>query len=112
MTQRGSGGLDHAALFAAVPAACVVLDRDLTIVTADDAYTEVTGRSVADLAGRDVFEVYPPEPTDPLSHGADAHRRSLRAALTSGRPSTCCCTASRSPAPVVPGSSSPAGGTW
>lgn len=88
MTQRGSGGLDHAALFAAVPAACVVLDRDLTIVTADDAYTEVTGRSVADLAGRDVFEVYPPEPTDPLSHGADAHRRSLRAALTSGRPST------------------------
>lgn len=85
MAEGGKAALDYTALFAAVPAACVVLDRDLTIVTLNDAYVEVTGRSAAELAGRSFFEAFPPEEGDPASPGAEAQRVSLEAVLASGR---------------------------
>lgn len=77
--------LDYRALFAAVPAALVVLDRDLRIVAADDAYTEVTGRSAADLMGRRFFDAFPPEPGESASHDAEVQRRSLETVLATGR---------------------------
>ncbi|WP_333769161.1 PP2C family protein-serine/threonine phosphatase [Streptomyces sp. IBSBF 2435] len=76
---------DYAALFAAVPAACVVLDRDLVIVAVNEAYSEVTGRSAAELTGCGFFEAFPPEPGDPASGGAEAQRRSLDTVLATGR---------------------------
>ncbi|WP_329139133.1 SpoIIE family protein phosphatase [Streptomyces sp. NBC_01476] len=79
--------LDYAALFAAVPAACVVLDRDLTIVAVTDAYTETTGRSAAELTGRGFFDAFPPEPGDTAAHDAEVQRRSLEAVMASGRTS-------------------------
>ncbi|SHL08939.1 PP2C family protein-serine/threonine phosphatase [Actinacidiphila paucisporea] len=83
--REGGTGLDYAALFAAVPAACVVLDRELTIVAANDAYVEVTGRPAADLTGRSFFEAFPPDPSDPTPGGAEAQRESLEAVLVSGQ---------------------------
>lgn len=77
--------LDYKALFAAVPAACVVLDRDLRIVTLNEAYTEVTGRTAAELAGTDFFDAYPPDPDEPTSQGAEAQRQGLELALRTGR---------------------------
>lgn len=85
MAGRESAGLDYAALFAAVPAACVVLDRELTIVAANDAYTEATGRPAAELTGRSFFDAFPPDPGDPMAHGAEAQRDSLEAVLASRR---------------------------
>lgn len=82
---RNEAGLDYAALFAAAPAACLVLDRDLSIVTANDAYYDVTGRSAAELTGRGFFDAFPPEPGDTASRGAEAQRRSLDEVLASGR---------------------------
>ncbi|MGW5351591.1 PP2C family protein-serine/threonine phosphatase [Streptomyces sp. NPDC004031] len=78
--------LDYAALFAAVPAACVVLDRDLTIVALNDAYAEVTSRTAAELTGLNFFDAYPPDPGEPTSHGAEAQRHGLELALRTGRP--------------------------
>ncbi|WP_237405132.1 PP2C family protein-serine/threonine phosphatase [Actinacidiphila reveromycinica] len=81
----GGDGLDYAALFAAMPAACIVLDRELTILALNDAYTEATGRTAADLVGLRFFDAYPPDPGDPASRGAEVQRRSLETALASGR---------------------------
>jgi PAS domain S-box-containing protein len=85
--QRAGDGIDYAALFAAVPVACVVLDRQLRIVTANDAYREVTGRSADSLIGRSFFDAFPPDPQEPTSHGAEVQRRSLETVLVSGRAS-------------------------
>ncbi|MCX4724726.1 PP2C family protein-serine/threonine phosphatase [Streptomyces sp. NPDC090052] len=78
------GAPDYEALFSAVPAACVVLDRDLVIVAANKAYTDVTGRPASDLLGRAFFDAFPPEPAEPSSHGAEVQRLSLEAVLASG----------------------------
>ncbi|WUH93789.1 SpoIIE family protein phosphatase [Streptomyces sp. NBC_00433] len=81
----GGAGLDYAALFDAVPAACVVLDRELAIVAANEAYAEVAGRPAAELTGRSFFDAFPPDPDDPTSGGAEAQREALEAVLASGR---------------------------
>ena len=73
--------LDYRALFAAVPAACVVLDRSLRIVTLNEAYTEVTGRTEEELAGMDFFRAYPADPGEPTSYGAEAQRHALEMAV-------------------------------
>jgi PAS domain S-box-containing protein len=85
MAADASGGPDGLALFDAVPSACVVIDPDLRIVTANAAYTTVTGRRVEDLVGRDFFEVYPPEPSEQGRRNTEVQRRSMQAALSSGR---------------------------
>ncbi|MFI0901218.1 PP2C family protein-serine/threonine phosphatase [Streptomyces sp. NPDC020983] len=84
---RGGGpALDYAALFAAVPAACVVLDRDLRIVTLNDAYSEVTGRTADELTGTSYFDAYPPDPGEPTSQAVEAQRNGLELALRTGNP--------------------------
>ena len=44
MSLRPGLDLDYAKVFAAVPAACLVLDPQLVIVAAKDAYLTVTAR--------------------------------------------------------------------
>ncbi|MFF5262292.1 PP2C family protein-serine/threonine phosphatase [Actinomadura viridis] len=81
-----SPGVDHAALFAAIPDPHVVLDRDLVIVEVNDAVLKVTGLSRDDVIGRRLFDVLP----DGSEH-AD-NRRSLcsclRRVLASGKAET------------------------
>ncbi|MFI0939504.1 SpoIIE family protein phosphatase [Streptomyces sp. NPDC021020] len=79
-----AGTLDYAALFAAVPAACVVLDPDLRIVTCNSAYTEATGRTAGELTGCSFFDAYPPDPDEPASQGAEAQRHGLELARQTG----------------------------
>ncbi|WP_433894309.1 PP2C family protein-serine/threonine phosphatase [Streptomyces sp. CA-111067] len=85
MVGRDGTGLDFAALFAAVPAACLVLDRDFTIVALNDAYSHITGRGADELVGREFFDAFPPEPDRPTSRGAETQRLSLEAVLASGQ---------------------------
>lgn len=83
---RDGDPLDFAALFRAVPAACVVLDRGLRIVASNDAYSRVTGRSAEELQGCGFFDAFPPEPGGPEPSGAQIHRRSLETVLATGLP--------------------------
>ncbi|WP_335980583.1 PP2C family protein-serine/threonine phosphatase [Streptomyces sp. CA2R106] len=85
MAEDAGAELDYAALFAAMPSACIVLDRQLTIVAFNDAYLAATGREPADLLGVRFFDAYPPDPGDPVSRGAEIQRQSLEAALATGR---------------------------
>ncbi|MBY8878613.1 SpoIIE family protein phosphatase [Streptomyces sp. PLK6-54] len=79
--------MDYAALFAAVPVACLVLDRRLRIVAVNEAYLAVTGRDREELIGRAFFDAYPSDPDDLSANGAHTQRRSLEAAFASGEPS-------------------------
>jgi PAS domain S-box-containing protein len=81
---RDEAALDYRALFRAVPAACVVLDRDLTIVALNDAYAEVTGRTEQELTGTNFFEAYPQNPREPTSRGAEVQRQALESVLATG----------------------------
>lgn len=42
-----------------MPASIMVLDRDLRFVMASDMYLQTTGRTLADLLGRHLFEAFP-----------------------------------------------------
>jgi PAS domain S-box-containing protein len=65
---------DFKALFEGAPGLYMVLDLNLRIVAASDAYLKATRTRRADIIGRYVFEVFPDNPDDPT---ADAIRNSL-----------------------------------
>ncbi|MCW2695429.1 MAG: Sensor phosphatase [Modestobacter sp.] len=80
---------DYAAVFQAMPTPYLVLTPDLVIVDANPAYLASTGRTLAGIVGRPVFEAFPgnPNPTDP-DGGVGKIRASLERARDTGLPDT------------------------
>ena len=70
-------GIDYRIVFDAVPGLYLLIDRDLNIVTANDAYCRATLTEQAAISGRPLFEVFPDNPGDPNADGV----RNLRASL-------------------------------
>jgi hypothetical protein len=68
---------DYRALLEAAPALCLVLDPNLTIVAATDAYAEATMTDRAAIVGRHVFDAFPDNPDDPAAEGVANLRASL-----------------------------------
>jgi serine phosphatase RsbU (regulator of sigma subunit) len=81
--------VDHAALFAALPTAYLVMTPDLVIVDANPAYCAAVGRVREDIVGRPVFEAFPPTPDalDPAT-GVSRVQLSFEKARDTGRPDT------------------------
>jgi len=81
--------VDHAAVFGAMPTPYLVLSPDLVIVDANPAYLATTGRSLAEIVGRDVFEAFPgnPNENDP-DGGVGKVRASLERARDTCRSNT------------------------
>lgn len=69
--------VDFRALFEAAPGRYLVLDPDLVIVAASDAYLEATMTRREDIVGRALFEVFPDDPDDPGADGEGNLRASL-----------------------------------
>jgi serine phosphatase RsbU (regulator of sigma subunit) len=88
MNSRPGLDLDYAAVFAAVPAACVVLDQNLVIVAANDAYLRVTGRERKQLIGRPFFDAFPQDPGEQAEQSAARQRASFETVLATGAPDT------------------------
>ena len=65
--------LDFKVMFESAPGLYMVLDPNLRIVTASDAYLRATMTRRSDIVGQNVFEVFPDNPDDP---SADAVRTS------------------------------------
>jgi serine phosphatase RsbU (regulator of sigma subunit) len=83
------GGIDHTAVFTAMPTPYLVLTPDLVIADANPAYLATTGRTLDELVGRDVFEAFPGNPNDADADGGVAKvRASLERARDTGRPHT------------------------
>ncbi|HEY1444586.1 MAG TPA: ATP-binding protein [Acidimicrobiales bacterium] len=76
---------DFQTLFQSAPGLYLVLDPDLTIVAASDAYLAATLAARSDIVGRNIFEAFPDNPDDPVTEGTrnlkasfDRVRRELR----------------------------------
>jgi signal transduction histidine kinase/ActR/RegA family two-component response regulator len=65
----GTGGPDFRALFEAAPGLYLVLDPELRIVAASDAYLEATMTRREEIVGRGIFDVFPDNPDDPAATG-------------------------------------------
>lgn len=76
-------GIDYQALFDALPSPYMVLDNELRYVAANKAYLAATMKTLDDLAGKYVFDVFP-------DNGESGRRieASFRQVLASGQPDT------------------------
>ena len=77
---------DFAAIFNASPYYYLLLAPDLTILGANDAYIQASGRTREALVGRNVFDAFPPDPENPA--GADQFRASFARVLATRQPDT------------------------
>jgi signal transduction histidine kinase/DNA-binding response OmpR family regulator len=68
---------DFKALFESGPGLNLVLDPDLTIMAASDAYLSATMTKRSEIVGRPLFEVFPDNPADAGATGVDNLRTSL-----------------------------------
>ncbi|MFD0274221.1 PP2C family protein-serine/threonine phosphatase [Kitasatospora sp. NPDC127111] len=89
MSTSGGGvagpAIDYTAVFQAVPSPMLVMTPDLIMVDANAAYLQVSGHSLDDLVGRNVFDAFPDNPADPEASGARNLRASLERVLATGR---------------------------
>lgn len=68
---------DFKALFESGPGLGLILEPDLTIVAASDAYLKATMTKRAEIVGRGVFDVFPDNPDDPDAIGVANLRASF-----------------------------------
>ena len=96
---------DPGALFGALPAPCLLLSPDFTIVQASDAYLRANGYRREQLVGRDLFAVYGAQPADPRANAGtmDKLRASLRKVLATGEPDEMAVQRYELPVPGKPG---------
>jgi PAS domain S-box-containing protein len=75
---------DFRLLFESAPVPFLVLDRDLGIVAANDAYLAASMTVREEIVGRNVFDVFPDNPGDPDATGESNLRASLGRVLAWG----------------------------
>jgi two-component system sensor kinase FixL len=78
--------LDYRGIFDAAPGLYLLLDRHLTIITANQAYCRATMTDEARIAGRPLFEIFPDNPNDPNADGVRNLRASLERVLKDKQP--------------------------
>ncbi|QJW94004.1 PAS domain-containing hybrid sensor histidine kinase/response regulator [Frigoriglobus tundricola] len=75
---------DFRVLFESAPGLCLVLDPDLVIVAASDAYLRATMTARERIVGRHIFDAFPDNPDDPAATGVRNLRASLARVLAHG----------------------------
>ncbi|MBC7514415.1 MAG: PAS domain-containing protein [Herminiimonas sp.] len=78
---------NYAALFDASPYPYLLVDPDLVIIGANQAYLRATGRA-ADIIGQPIFQAFPADPADPESTNVAQVAASIEHALRTGLPHT------------------------
>ena len=63
----------------------MLLDRELRYVAANPAYLKVTASRLEDLLGRNIFDAFPHDPTDPQNLNALMLRRSFERVIATGK---------------------------
>jgi signal transduction histidine kinase len=79
---------DFRDLFEASPSPQLVLAPDLTIVAVTDSYLRVTMTERGAILGRNLFDVFPDNPSDPAGNGVALLRASLERVLLNRAPDT------------------------
>ncbi|MFD9034165.1 PP2C family protein-serine/threonine phosphatase [Streptomyces sp. NPDC059567] len=81
-------GIDHEAVFQALPAMVALLTPELVYVDVNEEFVRMSGRSREQLVGRYLFDVFPDNPGDPAATGARNLHASLQRVLTTGERDT------------------------
>ena len=81
-----SAGVDFGTVFAQQPTAYLMVDRDLVIVEANQAYLELLGRTREELVGRWTFDAFPPSEDALDDEGRNPLQVSFERARDTGRP--------------------------
>jgi signal transduction histidine kinase len=80
--------LNFEIIFESVPGLYLVLKPDFTIVAVSQAYLNATMTSRDQIIGKNLFDVFPDNPDDPLATGVNVLRGSLNEVLRTARPHT------------------------
>ena len=75
---------DFRVLFESAPGLFLVLDPELVIVAASDAYLKATRTARTAVVGRGIFDVFPDNPDDPTTEGVRNLGASLARVLRDG----------------------------
>lgn len=84
--QTDNAATDFALILQGMPQPYLLLDDQLVIVGASDAYLALTDRSRADIVGRHILEAFPENPEAAGTVEQGPLEVSLRHALTTGKP--------------------------
>jgi PAS domain S-box-containing protein len=76
--------IDYEAVYRQLPVPVVLLTPDFAIADANLAYLETMGRTRDELLGRDVFDAFPDNPSDPSATGVRNLMASMRRVLATG----------------------------
>jgi PAS domain-containing protein len=78
--------IDYAALYRQLPVPVLVLTPEFVIADMNEAHLRVAGRTREALLGRDLFDAFPDNPSDPSADGVRNSIASLRRVLATGEP--------------------------
>lgn len=79
---------DFSALFTASPYPYLLIDTGFVIIGANPAYLRATGRTPDDIVGKNIFDAFPANPSDPDSTNIDEVRTSIELAISTRQPHT------------------------
>jgi PAS domain-containing protein len=80
--------VDYAEVFRHLPVAVLLLTPEFGIADMNLAYLQLAGRTREELLGRNVFDAFPDDPSDPSASGVRDLGKSLRRVLATGEPDT------------------------
>jgi signal transduction histidine kinase/ActR/RegA family two-component response regulator len=88
LSAKGASTVDFQALFESAPGLYLVLDPQLRIMAASDAYLNATMVKRENVLGRHIFDVFPDNPDEPQATGTTNLRASLQRVLDRRAPDT------------------------
>ncbi len=78
--------IDYLAVYRRLPVPVLLLTPEYVMADMNDAYLRVTGRTREDLLGREVFDAFPDNPSDPGATGVRNMSASFGRVLATGEP--------------------------
>lgn len=78
--------IDYAAIYRDLPIPVLLLTPEFVIADANLAYLQVAGRTREQLLGRNIFDAFPDNPSDPGATGVHHLSVSLARVLATGKP--------------------------
>ncbi len=81
MNQDALDALSFRSLLEAIPSPLLIIDKNFRIVAANETRQRVSGVSIQESFGRDIFEVFPDNPNDPHADGVKNLRASFHRVL-------------------------------
>jgi PAS domain-containing protein len=78
--------IDYAAVYQQIPIPVLLLTPEFAVADANQAFLRTAGRTRAELLGRNIFDAFPEDPSDPSATGVRNSIASLRRVLATGEP--------------------------